>query len=58
MSGDPITNWTARFDAAMKRYHEAMDDDTRTAAVADMKGLGFTEGDALYYLSHRGKNVR
>lgn len=55
---DPINDWITRFDAAMKRYHDATDDATRTAALNDMKGLGLTEGDSLYYLSHRGKNVR
>lgn len=58
MSGDPINNWMVRFDAAVKRYHEATDEPTREAAIKDMKGLGFTDGDALYYLSHRGKNAR
>lgn len=58
MSGDPINEWTAKFDAAMKRYHDALDDPTKQAAIADMKALGFTEGDALFYLTHRGKSAR
>lgn len=58
MSGDPINDWTASFDAAVKRYHEASDEPTKEAAIKDMKRLGFAEGDALYFLTHRGKNVR
>lgn len=55
---DPIKDWADKFDAAQKRYHDALDDPTKQAAIADMKALGFTEGDALFYLTHRGKNVR
>ena len=49
--------WKARFDAALKKAREAGTDysgrQARESAIEEMKALGMTEGDTLYWLSGR-----
>jgi hypothetical protein len=49
--------WKTRFDAALKKAREAGTDysgaTARAAAIDEMKALGLTEGDTLYWLNGR-----